>query len=202
MIVDQSQIFTHLAFCAFCGIGAVTAGNRLHNRMYNAAAARGIGRGNGSQQQFGKSETVTDAQRFSSKNGDKQISDTHPQPCFEQTARNHNCDGNQPNQRIGERTQRIAHRRARFVGGYAGYCDQPDGNNRQRAQRHGLADNGGNHTDKHGQQRPSLRLDPVGYGQCQNQGAQYCGNGEGYRFETQFHHIDLRKKDRPEKSEK
>ena len=159
MVVYQGQVFADAALRAFFRVGIEAAGNGFHNRVDDAAAARSITGRYRSENQLGNGQAVADAQGFLAEQGDKVVADTRAQPGFQDAARNHDGNTDEPNQRVAEGAQRIFNGygsrifdRVAFgikLGhGYLGNGHQHNGENRQRADGHGFADDGGNHAHK------------------------------------------------------
>ena len=197
MVVHQRQIFAHAVLRALFRIGIVAGCNRLHHRMDDAAAARGIAGRNRRQNQLGKRQAVADAQRALAEQGNEVIADTRAQPRFQQAARNHNRHPDQPDQRVGQRGERVFHRSGGdFVGrgefrvgqidGNAGNRHQHDGDNGERADRHRLADNRRNDADEHRQELPRLRFDARRRGNQQDDHRNRHRHGGGDGFETEL----------------
>ena len=71
----------------------------------------------------------------------------------------------QPDQLVGKTAERVIQRGARLAGiGDAGHRHEGDGDHRDRADRHRLADDGDDGADKQRQQLPALGATPSGTG--------------------------------------
>ena len=198
VVVYQGQVFADAALRAFFRVGIEAARNGFHNWVDDAAAARSItGRYRG-KNQLGNGQAVADAQGFLAEQGDKVIADTRAQPGFQDAARNHDGNTDEPNQRVAEGAQRVFNGHGgrifdrgafgiKFGHGYFGNGHQHNGENRQCADGHGFADNGGNHAHKQRQQMPGIGGNALRHGNDKpNQQRQRHGHRHWYGLKPEF----------------
>ena len=170
VVIDQGEIAPDLALRTFGRIRIEGAGDGFHDGVDDAAAARGVRRGNRCQDGLGQRQRIGDADGAFAEQGDEVIADAFAEAGLDDATGDHDGNDDEPDERVGKRRQGIFNRLTAgilYVGsdGHAGDGDQRHGNDRNRAKRQGLADDGGDSTGEEGEQMPAVFIDPCRHGQ-------------------------------------